>query len=423
MELATQTQDKFATAQAHDGSAVAEDGSYAVNALGAGIRRGDVSAEWFARSDEERFTDLKTMHAQLVDRWDQCHTSVIDNKKMEILLPDKITRENAHQFSIAIEAGSKSREVLATHNSFNQLSARVNAPAKFLRTLPNALIAQNLNWALHNNRSEDEIGVFYDNQRLRSINGPNYGRIPDHEVVDAVMRIAGDGTGKHGFRWKVPGEMDWSTGRYHPNKPITKQSTTFYASDRDVFMFLVDDRNPIEVGTYRDPRTGQQHPDLMFRGLGVKNSETGNGTLAAFAMYLRAVCMNRNLWGVEGFEEISIKHTRRAPERFLQEARPALNSFANGDAKRLVDGVNKAKAAIVARDDEKAIEFLNAIPGMTKARTSKVFTYLETEEGTKPRSAWDFGQGITAIARDIPFSDERTTLELQAKRILDKAAA
>jgi hypothetical protein len=38
---------------------------------------------------------------------------------------------------------------------------------------------------------------------LRAVTGPDYGRIWDHELVAAVMNIAGDGVGD--TRWKVPG--------------------------------------------------------------------------------------------------------------------------------------------------------------------------------------------------------------------------
>ena len=49
-----------------------------------------------------------------------------------------------------------------------------------------------------------------------------------------------------------PGVLDWSTGVYNPTADITKDTTTLYASDRDVFLFLVDDLNPIEAGKLPD---------------------------------------------------------------------------------------------------------------------------------------------------------------------------
>lgn len=131
---------------------------------------------------------------------------------------------------------------------------------------------------------------------LRAVTGPDYGRIWDHELVSAVMKIAGNGTGD--TRWKVPGTLDWSSMRHNPFVEVTKDTTTLYASDRDVFLFLVDDANPIEAG-----RLPNGDPDLFFRGFYCWNSEVGAKTLGMATFFLRAVCMNRNIWGAEGFED------------------------------------------------------------------------------------------------------------------------
>jgi hypothetical protein len=49
------------------------------------------------------------------------------------------------------------------------------------------------------------------------------------------------------------------------------------------------------------------------RGFYCWNSEVGSKTLGIASFYLRAVCMNRNLWGVENFEQITIRHSKFAP--------------------------------------------------------------------------------------------------------------
>lgn len=89
-------------------------------------------------------------------------------------------------------------------------------------------------------------------------------------------------------RWKVPGVLDWSTGVYNPDVEISRDTTTLYASDRDVFLFLVDDRNPIEAGKLADGS-----PDLYFRGFYCWNSEVGAKTLGMASFYLRAVAVSR----------------------------------------------------------------------------------------------------------------------------------
>lgn len=181
--------------------------------------------------------------------------------------------------------------------------------------------------------------------------GPDYGRIFDHELVSAVQRIAGNGTGD--TRWKVPGVLDWSTGIYNPNVDVTQDTTTLYASDRDVFLFLVDDLNPIEAGRLPDGS-----PDLFFRGFYCWNSEVGAKTLGIASFYLRAVCQNRNLWGVEDFEEITIRHSKYAAARFAHEAAPALTRFVNSSPMPFINGVTAARERIVARNDDERAEFL-----------------------------------------------------------------
>ena len=56
------------------------------------------------------------------------------------------------------------------------------------------------------------------------------------------------------------------------------------------------------------------------------------------SFYLRAVCQNRNLWGVEDFQEISIRHSKYAASRFVHEAAPALARFADSSALPFVNG-------------------------------------------------------------------------------------
>jgi hypothetical protein len=127
--------------------------------------------------------------------------------------------------------------VAPTHWSFGQLCTLVGAPTSYLRQLPAALSGINLQHGLLSHRAELVKTLEADNGRveLRAVTGPDYGRIWDHELVAAVMKIAGNGTGD--TRWKVPGVMDWSTMTHNPFVHVTKDTTTLYASDRDVFLF------------------------------------------------------------------------------------------------------------------------------------------------------------------------------------------
>lgn len=245
---------------------------------------------------------------------------------------------------------------------------------------------------LASRRTGQTLEIKIGRVELRAVTGPDYGRIFDHDLVEAVQRIAGNGTGD--TRWKVPGGLDWSTGIYNPRVDVTQDTTTLYASDRDVFLFLVDDLNPIEAGRLLDGS-----PDLYFRGFYCWNSEVGAKTLGMASFYLRAVCQNRNLWGVEDFEEITIRHSKYAASRFAHEVAPALTRFADSSPVPFINGIKAARAKIVAHSDEDRSEFLRK-RGFSKTEAAKIIETVLTEEGRKPESVFDFVQGLTAVARD-----------------------
>jgi hypothetical protein len=131
------------------------------------------------------------------------------------------------------------------------------------------------------------------------------------------------------------------------------------------------------------------------------------------------VCMNRNLWGVENFEEITIRHSKFAANRFASQAAPALTQFADSSPADFVQGMRAAQARIVARKDEDRETFLRG-QGFTKADTSKIVATVLAEEGHPPASIYDFVQGITAVARTRTNQDARLELEGKARRLLQK---
>ncbi len=384
-------------------------GGYRVD-VSRGERIGRVSSEWFNRPADERYLSLSELMASVKGRAERSRTRTVESAAVRV----EASREDVERLNLVLPGADQ--PVSPTHWSFGQLAALVGAPAAYLRQLPAPLAGINLQYGLTSHRAEQVKTLETDDGRveLRAVTGPDYGRIYDHELVAAVQRIAGNGTGD--TRWKVPGVLDWSTGVYNPLVDITEATTTLYASDRDVFLFLVDDLNPIEAGQLPDGS-----PDLYFRGFYCWNSEVGAKTLGIASFYLRAVCQNRNLWGVEDFEEITIRHSKYAASRFAHEAAPALTRFANSSPQLFINGIRQARERIVARTDEDRTEFLRK-RGFGKAETAKIIDTVLAEEGRKPESVFDFVQGITAVARDKPHQDARLDLETRAKKLLDRAA-
>jgi hypothetical protein len=375
-----------------------------------GERIGRVSSEWFSRPDDERYLSLSDLYSAVKSRSERARTRTVESAEIRV----EATRDNAERLALMVPGG---RQPLApTHWSYGQLCALVGAPSTYMRQLPAPLAAINLQHGLLNHRAEQVKTLEMDDGRveLRAVTGPEYGRIWDHELVSAVMSIAGNGTGD--TVWKVPGVLDWSNMTHNPFVDITKDTTTLYASDRDVFLFLVDDTHPIEAG-----RLPNGEPDLYFRGFYAWNSEVGSKTLGIASFYLRAVCCNRCLWGVENFEEITIRHSKFAASRFAHEAAPALTSFANSSPAPFIAGIRAARDKIVARSDDDRDSFLRK-RGFSKGETGKSIDTVLREEGRPPESVFDFVQGITAHARGKAHQDTRLELEGKARKLLESAS-
>lgn len=371
-----------------------------------GQRIGRVSSEWFSRPDDERYLSLSELYDTVKARANRATARAVETRAIRV----EAARDNAERLALII--AGRDELVAPTHWSFGQLASLVGAPGSYLRQLPAPLAGINLQHGLLSHRAEFMKTLETENGRteLRAVTGPDYGRIWDHELVAAVMKIAGNGTGD--TRWKVPGLLDLATMTHNPFVDVTKDTTTLYASDRDVFLFLVDDAHPIEAG-----RLPNGDPDLYFRGFYAWNSEVGSKTLGIASFYLRAVCMNRNIWGAEGFEEISIRHSKFAANRFAHEAAPALEQFASSSPMPFMAGIKAARSQIVARDDDDRQSFLRK-RGFSKAETEKIIATVLDEEGHPPTSIFDFVQGITALARDKPHQDARLEMEGKAAKLL-----
>ena len=395
--------------------------TYQTDALSHGIGNSAVSSQWYNRPDDQKFLSLDSMLNFKKFDASRMTSRTVDTHKVKIIGDyDEANPSRGNIFVEYTDDNNQEHNNLPTNWSFGQLSQLAGAPAGYLRDLPAPIAADCIQWGLKYNRGKELIKV-YGNQaqggELRAATGPDYGRIFDWEILEPIKNLVEDSGG----RWKVPGMMTGSRDGmavYDPEIPVTNETTTLFASDRDVFVFLVDDRNPIEVG-----KLANGEPDLMFRGFYAWNSETGSKTAGIAAMYLRGVCMNRNLWGVENFHEIKIRHTKFAPDRFAMEARPALQSFANGSTYSFVEGVQAAKDAKVARDDDDRLDFLTKRAGLSGRMAKAAAARHLKEEGRPVESVWDAAQAITAIARDVPHQDARIEVERKAGRLLDLVTA
>jgi hypothetical protein len=185
-----------------------------------GERIGRVSSEWFSRLADERYLSLSELFGTVSGRAERSRTRTAASASIRV----EARRDDAERLALIVPGAEA--PLSPTHWSFGQLATMVGAPSAYLRQLPAPLAAINLQYGLTSHRGEliKTLEVEDGRVELRAVTGPDYGRIFDHELVSAVQRIAGNGTGD--TRWKVPGVLDWSTGIYNPNVDITRNTTT-----------------------------------------------------------------------------------------------------------------------------------------------------------------------------------------------------
>jgi len=356
------------------------------------------SRQWATRPPEERFTSLTDLHEAMAASRHRSRSVVVSNRKLAVIpYGDQINE-------IAV-TGPNGHPSHPSHWAFGQLSARAGAPAGFLRTLPAPIVADVLNYKLRFVGDPEDVGVLLSRDEtgvaLRAVTGPQYGRIFNAEITNVLLTRFGDGiTGQ----WKVPGEF----GR---DVKVTKQNTTLYGSDRDMFVFLADEHNRIEVPNRRD---GQ--PGTLSRGFFVWNSEVGAATVGIAFFLFDYVCSNRIVWGAEQYIERRIRHTASAPDRWIEACLPVLNSYSEASAKPIVAMIEAAQQHKL--DDVKDFLAKRFTPGLAK----EISAAYETDEGRPIETLYDVVTGLTAHARTVPYQADRVDLERQAGQLLDLAA-
>ena len=353
------------------------------------------SQQWFSRPDDQRYLSLAELKAAVEQRKAESWTATPRTADLRVM---------ADGNRLAVELYDPTRgqrlAVEPTNWGFGQLCQYAKAPASYLRTLPAEIAQIPMQWGLEfAPQREDALILAQSNgtHELRAMTSTSYGRIWDLDVVRSVERVNADG------RWQIP------AASYATTNP--KRATTLYASDRDVFIFLVDPKNPVQVGQ-----------DTLFRGFYTWNSEVGSATFGLTTFLYRYVCDNRIIWGATDVKEVRIRHTGGAPERFAHEGARYLARYAEESTAKLVEGIQRAQNAdipINAGNGDTVQSWLQK-RGFTKAQAQGSVDAATAEEG-KARTVWDVVNGITAYARTIPNTNDRVELEAKAGNLMDAA--
>lgn len=356
------------------------------------------SHQWANRPADERFLSLKDLHDKTLQLRDNSRSVTVSNRQIEVQPAEQDGKTDYKAIQLV---GPSGHPYFPTHHAFGQLARLVSAPAGYLRGLPSPVAADCLNVGLKFTREIEDTKLLLrknGDATLAAVTGPNYGRVWNSDVAGAA-------------RAKFEGSSFTIPGEFGKKVPITYKNTTLYAGDRDMFIFLADEENRIEI-----PNRRNGEPGSLARGIFLWNSEVGDRTLGMASFLFDYVCMNRIVWGATQFEQITVRHTVSAPDRFLEEVTPAIEAYRNASAKGVRTAIEDARSKRVDNIEE----FLNK--RFSKRQTQSIISCFASDEGRPIESLWDAATGVTAYARGIEYQDERVGLEREAGKILDMAS-
>ena len=345
------------------------------------------SRQWATRPADQRYTTLADLKSAVSSRRFKSRSVDIEVSSIHAEVADD---------TIVLNSGISPCE--PSHWAFGQLARSISAPADYLRSLPTDLAVKCMNDGL--SRSPRETAKFMTIQSegdgfntLQAVTSQTYGRIWDADCVSAVENLVEKSDGK----FFNPKAYNLETGSTEPSG--------LYASDRDVFMFMIDGGSRLDVG----PRA------KLNRGFFVWNSEVGAKTFGLTTFLFNEVCGNHIVWGAQNVKNLVIRHSKNGPDRFDAQAMPALMQYVNSSVAEEESTIRKAMHTTLPQGD--AFDSWIKQFKFNKSEIREAIAVANKEEG-KCETVWDLMQGFTAYARDFDFIDARMDLQKRAADLL-----
>lgn len=349
--------------------------------------------QWAKRPKDERFPDLDALHAYVKSR-----KSASTERESKLRQLHIMSDEHG-----ALMLNGDSDPSRLTHWSFGQLCTWLKAPASYLRTLPSDLTVKCLQASQKRYNAPCQLlrrGADVNWQdspvgHIAALTGPRYSRIWDVDVISTIS----DAT--ENSPWKVP-----------PARSNNDSDCSgLYASDRDMFVFMVNDAQTVEVEGVK-----------LGRGFFCWNSETGAASFGLTTFLYNYICGNHIVWGAENVNELRIVHRDNAAIRFQDDVLPSLQAFLGSSQNHslVTDIVARAMRQPVGNELEQVLKWAEDKSFSQREITSA--WELGQSEGENVSTLWGLVQGLTASARQIPYTNVRVNLERRAGELLKLAA-
>jgi hypothetical protein len=381
----------------------------------------EASAQWCTRPVDERFASLAEMHTV-------CSSYRLNSRTRNL---------NTNAFHAVVNRAEvgldlNSEYVRLTHWAFGQLCNQAGAPASYLRELPAEKAADLIQYGLSKAKHDEVQTLFYQPPEqtplIRCVSTLAYKRIWNADVTHRLLQLPG--------YWRVPPARPAFS-----NQPGTRLATEndvlndaafslsiqvgdliapagLYASDHDMFAFMVDPTKQIEDGS----------GEPLFRGFFVSNAEVV-GTACKITTFLyRHCCGNHICWGTTGVKSYKIRHIGAAEYVFEYDFEDQLNRYANLATENDRKLISSAKQLVLGDSQEEVIQTLQS----KRIKLGKRFLYdaydeaeLHDDEDGDPKTVWGMVNGITRMSQLKPycdFADQRNAIDQESGKVLALAA-
>lgn len=375
------------------------------------------SYQWRTRPADERFWNVQELHAAVTAYKEQAVTDVKPYALLDAVADgDEVLLHNTQ---------SDNRAKL-THWAFGQLSARANFPASALRRLPAKLATDVINHGLRENQDGNDAHLlFHQNGEIvcRAMMSDIYDRIWNADVTKFLLTLSEKG-------WRNP--PAWSND---PKDPRRRKATEadlmkasiisvgdmiapagLYASDHDMFAFLVDTSRTIDDGS-----EGGLH-----RGFLTWNSEVGSSSWGMECFLFRTVCGNHMIWNAQNIATIRMRHVGNASTRFGRDILNTAIRYANASPQAEELRIKAARNKMLGKDREEVLEkvFGMRLSGVSQSNLTNAYTvgteHVDTDGD--PRTVYGFTNALTRYSQRIPYADERVSLDRASAKLMALAA-
>ncbi len=292
--------------------------------------------------------------------------------------------------------------------AFRHVCGLSRAPSEFINRLPaeTAALVLNETRALYGDEKNEARLLTLDTfpePTARAIYSRSYARVPDLTVATLVHQEA------TGF---VPAGT--LAGRRAGLPPVKPLATGLYASDRDIFLFLANESQPVE---WKPKGSNGSQGSALHRFLIVRNSETTTRLIGLVMGLYDFICGNHIIWNAE---EVMVWERRHVgdPEAILEYLRRSIEALQDrATIHQELAVLQEAAETAFASTKEQFIEKL--YPDVTKQLAAQAWDSAIVDfDAHVPLSVWNAVRGMTRVSQQFGHMDKRLEVDQVAGTLL-----